>query len=602
METSNLFFAIDGDGTAYKDKLDPSTIFGVAASSRINELLKAVFKNKSPKVCAVGPATNAKFSILDFTTQAANRSIGPISSDDRDDSVSEFLLNLTPKSDFSKGNGIEIRFIDAVSENDVNTLINQLDISKFRGKSKQSITDASSTFLKELADALSAFPQMQIANALPNIIASQEQTIQQLDADIKAANANIAKINAQPITDAAKQQQIAAIEQDIGSKYSSIIINNSITDTLDNQKQQLAVRKDFASLSKALFDKVNMNYDKFKVRFVLVVNTLYDALNPNETKDQARQKNSDAIKQDTTTEDKAGLAVDKLQQQQEKLQAEAEANNQIIQVQATPGVNTFNHQPFENALSILDILRTEEDINTFETVTNVSQAQQQALPTGEDQSVCNDILKKFSVTDIQNMIKSLNDQKSINATILAKNLVDINRMQKSGGFQFMSAFSGVTGINFGKVDFDAFNIDFGQIKTDLLNGVKAVKSLSISDLGSPFGQLVNQATGIVNTAKSDLMALAKTNMNSVNFSKVFSGIDASTISKCPALSEIKNIMQNPGSVATSSISKAKSEAQNVTKSVSEKVDVSQSLLEQNKNIDNRISQLTTLVNAGGLAK
>lgn len=499
-----------------------------------------------------------------------------------DDSITNFDISFNTQEYFLK-DGLNfisvISFLTPVSADAISNLINQLDLSKINASSgPPSDVDG---LMSDIKSTLEKFPQYQLVEIF-------NTTLSETTKDLSDVNNKITLYN-DPVTRFKVTDSISDLNS---QKNKDTQIINTLNNLLSpNGSQQLPL---------VLKSRVDSNFNKFRADYFTQYNFVYQSLvESGQISDTTqRSKNSSGINQASSgTSASPGLAVDPTNQ---ALAAQTNlilGQNQIITVIGISGTNVFGpHQSFDNTLSILDVMRNENEGVAFTSDIVVKQNIGNGTDTGDDQTVCSQLFSKFSVSDINQMIKSLQNKLQTNTTTATKILVALKRTQSTAEFQFTSAFSGYRGINFTKLDtLNLGSFDFSGAIAGAKNAARSIQNISISDVGGQFGQAVSQITGAVSDQASRLYKNTLGSMNSVDFKRVFDQIDPDALRKCPSLSQIKSIMQNPDAAVNSQLTKTAQGASQVTKSYGSQLTNLQSVSAENTDIQNQINQLQNLL-------
>jgi hypothetical protein len=602
----NRFFAINAPGgdfgpiveSFWKSSTLGDVNVGLSSSNRANYMIVGIPGRPSSPFITVQPSLQAKFGLLDYIEYIDNKNNTKAliySVNQELIPVTEVEVTVTVKPEWEADSNVDtsvvigpqkLFFIKPITQDQINTLVKQINITKFVGKRREDIEAEVNAFIDSIATQVEHYPQFAFAQGIDNSISEDNSKIESLNADIK------------------KQQKI--VDNTLSSPSQKSDANSEIA-KLNSQllfyQTSVAVKKKMATNVKAAASGIENNFNKFVADFKGTIMAVYDAVEPNQARDTEKKKQSEKLRKERQDTVRSGLAVDKAKQEQEALREKQLVDNQIIELPDATGANDFTRTVgLDQATSILDVLRTEESVQNFtERHINVKVAQGSGpLPNQNDSSVCKELLSKFSATDIQNMIKSIDDQMTANNTEMLKNMIDLKRMQGSGGFKFMTAFSGFTGVDFSKTDLSFPDIDFASIKNGLKEGLASVKDLAVAEIGSEYGKVVATGNDLISSTKANLLGLAKKNMNLVDFKSVLKDVDTTTLSKCPTLSSIKKIMQNPGNETKAGVDKIKNESELAVKAVNDKISIAESIANQQKELAERKQTLLDLINSGAV--
>jgi hypothetical protein len=602
----NRFFAVQAQGSTYgpiqdsewKQEYLGSVKVGLSNSNRAAYKIAGVPGNPSSTSISAQPALQAKFGVLDqlaYIYSKNNTVILIYSYNQSLDDITDIKVIVTVKPEWAADPKVdpdikvgpqEFSFIKPITQEQVNILVKQINIAKFIGKRRSDVESEVNAFIDTLATAVEVYPQFSFAHGVDNSISDDNSEIEKLKSEIKELEKVIDNTFASPNEKNAAQAEI-----------------NKKNDKITFYKTSVEVKKKLATPIKAGASKLELNINKFVGDFKSTIMAVYDAVEPDEAKATEKKKQNDKLRQERQDAVRSGLAVDKAKQTQEALREKQLVENQIIELAPATGANEFTRTVgLDKATSILDVLRSEESISNFkEKHINVKTTTGSgSLPNQDDTSVCKELLSKFSATDIQNMIKSIDDKITANNTSMLKNMIDLKKMQSSGGFQFMAAFSGFGGVDFSNPNLSFPDIDFASIKNGLVEGIKSVKDLTVKEISSEYGQVVATGNDLISNAKATVLGMVNKNMNAVDFNAVLKNVDTKTLSKCPTLSALKKNMQNPGNDTKNSVDSIKNEAELAARSVNEKISSAESIANEQKELQAQKQSLLDLINSGAV--
>ncbi len=526
----------------------------------------------------VSDAINMQFSAGTFSHSSFNITKDPSFKLLRvvnEDSLTNYSVNFVTNPDFRRADNlkdININFVDVVDSGAVSDLINLLNLSKITSSNG---TQANiSVLISDIEKSLNLFPQSQLTEPYNAYISEISQKISE----------DQATVNGYPSLSPTQKAII-----DLDALKSKIILNQTNLDFM----------KKFSGRPNALTSKVSGNFNKFSADFRSQFQTVYDQLvkSGQITDATSRTKSSDVIGSETTPPTSPGLSVDPTNQALTKQANTILGSNQIIDIVSQSGTNVFGpHQPFDQTMSILDVMRNENAGVSYTSNINVQQNIGQGTETGDVSSVCSKLYSNFSVSDINNMIKSLENKLTVNSSTTQKLLIAIKRIQGNGNFQFMNAFSGFGGINFSSLDASNLgSLDFDSLLDGAKKGIKSIASLVVNDVGGAYGQIVSEVTGAVTNQAKNLYNNTVDSMNSINFKRALDGIDPDVLRKCPSLSKIKSIMQNPDAAVSEQLAKTKQNVNQTTKAYQNNVQELQQTVQENTSLQEQITALQSIL-------
>lgn len=561
---NNIFYTLTSDA----DDIGSLNRITLAAPAIVMHFKKSTFSNPT---YSIEKDSGSGFRVLRVVNETG---------------MTNYTIQFDVQQDFKRPSGkqsIEINFMDPaeVTGDKISNLINLLNLAQVAKLDSSNSSGAISALMSDIRKALDLFPQSQLQAPL-------DEKIEEITSQINADQATLDSYNSGKLS----QTQKDAIDPD--ALKESIAVN----------KFTLALYKNFAptpgtNLSGAVRNKIENNFNKFDANFRSQYDFVYGELvkTGQVNSSNQRSKNSSAIGTEATEQATPGLSVDPTNQVLSSQANSILASNQVIQVVNQSGTNVFGpHQPFDQTMSILDVMRNENAGVAYTSNINVQQNIGQGTETGDVTSICSKLYENFSVSDINNMIKSLQNKLSSNQSTIDKLLVSIKRIQSNGNFQFMSAFSGFGGINFPSLDTSKLtDLDFEGLNFGAKNGIKSIAGLTVPDIGGQFGQAVSKVTGAVTDQAQKLYGNTLDSMNSVNFKRALDGIDPDVLRKCPSLSNIKSVMQNPDAVVTTQLSKTKQSVAHVTKAFENNTQELQQVVQQNDALQEQITSLQTIL-------
>lgn len=566
------------------DSFNKNKFYTLSSDSDDIGTLDNIFTSESPNIIFM--SFSDKLSYITISPDTSSFNVLKVNGEK---SLTNYEIKFDTNPYFKKDNGSQtstISFVNQVSSDAISNLINQLDLTKI--DSSTGSADQVSLLMSDIKNLLATFPQSQFVASFRKLYENTRDELEKDEGELSKAQAIASDPTANPIDK---------------SKASDSI--DSLTPKISQLKKTISDLDKFLSpggnsLAEALNTKIENNFNNFEAQFTSQYNFVYESLvQSGQIKGSTqRSKNSDGINQASSgTSAQPGLAVDPTNSALDAQTNLILAQNQIIPIVGISGTNLFGpHQPFDQVISILDVMRNENAGVPFTSDISVKKNITGGTDVGNDPTVCSQLYAKFSVSDINQMIKSLQNKLNTNVATASSLLVSLKRMQSGGNFQFMSAFSGFTGIDFGKLDtsnLGTFNFD--GVKNAAKNAVKSVQNITVKDIGGAFGQAVSDITGAVTTQAKQLYGNTLQSMNSINFQKIFDEIDPDILRKCPSLTQIKSVMQNPDAAVSSQLSKTKDTVSQVTKSYNSNLVDLQKVSNENTAIQDQITQLQNLL-------
>lgn len=517
---------------------------------------------------AAGTFSHSTFSIVKASVPTLLRVVAQ-------DDMTNFVIKFVTNPNFKRPDSLQtttISFLNKVSGDDISNLINLLNLTKIN--SSTGTESNVNVLMSDIEKALNLFPQSQLADSFNTLVSD---TTEQIKADQKT-------VDSYPNLSPVQQSQI-----DLNDLKTKIAVSQF----------NLSLLNQFSGVPTAFNSKIAGNFSKFNADFRAQFQTVYDQLvKTGQISDAtSRTKNSSGIGSETTTPSSPGLSVDPTNQALTKQANSILGSNQILPIVGQSGTNVFGpHQPFDQTMSILDVMRNEDAGVAYTSNINVQQNAGQGTETGDVSSVCSKLYANFSVSDINNMIKSLENKITSNLSITQGLLIALKRIQSNGNFQFMNAFSGFGGIDFTKLDASNLGtLDFDSLLAGAKNGIKSVGSLVVNDVGGAYGQIVSQVTGAVTSQAQALYGSTVNSMNSINFQRALDGIDPDVLRKCPSLSKIKSVMQNPDAVASTQLTKTKQNVNQTTKAFANNTQQLQQVVQENTALQDQVTSLQSIL-------
>jgi len=564
---SNGFFTISSDSdnigdvqSIAIDKAEPGTIFMNFPDASLQGFNIA--------------KDNTSFNLLKVLRHSSYSSL---------DSLTNFNVSFDTKQPFIKSNGARgnnqsrsiISFINQVTPDAISNLINQLNLTQITASNGQSNVDV---LMQDLGGVdgtgglLGTFPQEQLVGMLQN-------TLNDLNGQLGSVDKQINNFTT--------------------SQANGGITITDLTNRHNDLQEQINIYNTFElntiSLPKGLQVKIQNNFNNFKANFQTQFNAVYASLVQSGQISSAtgRTQNNSSVNQSSGTASGPGLAVDPTNKALDAQTNLILAQNQISIFVSTSGTNLFGpHQPYDQIISILDVMRSEDAGVPFTSNITVKNNITTSTATGDNSTICSQLYSQFSVSDIKNMIKGLQNKIDTNNATTVQSLVSIKRIQSSAAFQFMSAFTGFNGINFLNIDtsnLDGFDFDGPLSGANVAQA--SIGNLSVSDIGGSFGQAVTDITGAISSQAKTLYSNTFGSMNTVNWDGVFSKVDPSLLAKCPSLSQIKSIMQNPDAVSSEQLTKTSQSIAHVAKNYSNQLTDLKNVTADSASAQEQITQL-----------
>jgi hypothetical protein len=190
----------------------------------------------------------------------------------------------------------------------------------------------------------------------------------------------------------------------------------------------------------------------------------------------------------------------------EATQARAQADNQIIFVSGSSGVNLFTNPAGDptNVYTILDIMRDEQSAFIFESTAVIITDQPNIKAIGDSQ--CEKVLGKLTPKQLLALIKTVKDQIDYNNRLLDRLQLLTNKIKNSGSFNLSRLWN-----NFPDVKFSFGKSPGGR--GPILDAIeKAAKTAytSAKKSGQDAGkQLLDSAVTMADEASKDIQGVAK---------------------------------------------------------------------------------------------
>ncbi len=458
-------------------------------------------------------------------------------------------------------------FASPISDNDVNDLINQLDLSKLSNKSQDDFDSYLDGFFRNLYDQINSNNVLVQLSQLNDRIKSTQDVISAKKSKIKEKQITLASLNARLTTlTVAEKQQLSSVTNDISTLQDQIrTLETPLVEEIEQENRFSVFYSSIFGDSNDYITPINKNvgtYGKFGKRFIDVLSAVYQSLPKNESIN--RGKNSGGVTPEGNSNTSISEAGVEVQENQKELEIEVNrslAQNQIITIVNQSGTNLFVHPPFEQVMSILDVMRDESDLIALQQDISVQQNATLKPLIKNDQSACSKIFSKFSASDINKMISALEVQLAQEEKNIQKQLIEGLKILGSGSMQFLLAHSNfnasdVTKLITGGSLVSGAEQQFEAIKNGISEAKKAIGNLNYGDMATKFGQSVLDKTGI--SASINAWKAASANAQSIDFKAIGAKVDAELLAQCQAFSDIQANIKNPGD-ATKEMEKLKSD-------------------------------------------
>ena len=466
-----------------------------------------------------------------------------------EDAINNFTINFVVNPNFQAAGGqntASLNFQNVIDPNDINNLVNQLDFNKFANY--QSVDDLNAQvnlLLTDIQNLINQFPQMQLAasNYIDNQIASLQSQSQSAQAQLD---------NLPNMTPA----QAATV--DVSS------LNDTIkSTTTDINYLHTFVDSGGSSYAADTADKILLRYNSFSENFTSIIDQVYNDLVTNGVvnPDTSRTASNAAIPKKTAKKaTEPGVGIDPQNTVQAAAVNQVLAQNQIISFINVSGTNLFGpHQPYDQVMSILDVMRNESAAISHTSDLNVKDPTSSGSATGNSTSACEEILDHFSPSEIKAMVAALEEQAANNIThALTNAITTLKRSSITPKAATIAALTGFTGVDFSKVNLaDPSTIDFTKTLANINKSITTIQNLTLADISGPYGLMILRATQFISNPQLVVYAAAFNHSSSIDFTAVFNRVDQSKLAQCLSISQIKNWIQNPLSIVSNDFNKSK---------------------------------------------
>ena len=331
------------------------------------------------------------------------------------------------------------------------------------------------------------------------------------------------------------------------------------------------------------------NPDSVVAQFQSLFTTSFNAIAPNGPNVTAPTNplSPVAMAQSSGTNAAAGLGLDP--------NMTANSTVGVVYTGTASGTNSFPpHQPWDQIMSILDVMRNESLTMTSTKPRVVQNNSTPSTATGNNQSACQSILSLFKPSDIINMINVLEQRILSNNKQLTTLVFNITRMQSNPKFLYLGSLLGFGGISTSSLS-NPSNINFDELNVAIQSVQNAISKITTSQVASLYGQLIASHTGIISPLELEALISAAVNMNKVNFGAVTSTVPPSTLQSCTSVGAIQNAMQDPGQANSKVVGSLQTSLAQQLKLYSSQVFNLQTAVNQNKNYAKYITTLKSVV-------
>jgi len=479
-------------------------------------------------------------------------------------------------------------FGDMVPDEDLDAFINALNLEIFTQVTDKEVKKEITLALEQIYAALQNSVPMVLQNTLSTQVGEEgtlKKSIDATEAEIK----ELRRLTKEGFTKENRQQATKSLAEAITTlAYLKEVRRGDSFFYEGLRGPRTKVIGDTGSANEAE-KKRSGTFGDFAWRYRKTVEAISDRLEKSRPKRLRRKGNQGGVKDgEEEVEPKPGLGLTPQNADLEAQIANQNAENQLIKHLGVSGTNTFdNHQPYDQILSILDVMRKETGETSFEEeVTVKEEVRDDSEVKKGSESACSNAFSKFTLPEISAMKLALDNKIEFNKKNISKLSFKLNRIQGLPQFKFMSAFTGFKGLPFSLSDIDNFfeDFDFDKTKNDLKKAIASLKRLSMPDIGNSFGFNVSLNTGVIKGAALDLFGKLPKTSFSVDFSRAFDKLSFSEIKLCPNLSKFKKLMENPGNLTTSVLDGAKEEVAKVAKISNLQIDQIKTFSDQNKEL------------------
>jgi len=292
------------------------------------------------------------------------------------------------------------------------------------------------------------------------------------------------------------------------------------------------------------------------------------ALSPSERAAEEARRKAAGMAKNPPDEPAPDILVNASLSDLEIARARARADNQIVFISGSSGVNLFTNPAGDttNVYTILDIMRDEQAAYIFEgAVVNVT-TENASTATGDSQ--CERVLGKLNAAELWGLIKTVADQIEYNYKRLEKLQLIMNRTNNSSEFKWASLWAGIPRLDMsfsgggdtldriGNAASEAAGTTGKYAReagSQLLNSAQDMQEQAWKDIKG----VSTFATGMLVGDFSDLFENIKNNAK--NLKEALKNLTPEDISVCNTINTVAKLANSP-QLVSSSIDKMKNRA------------------------------------------